>query len=173
MGSNIDPTDQVIVTISGDTTGFVTGNPPNDATGDLDAIVSLPGAGWTLDSEEWEISTDPTLGTASIDPLTGTWIYTVDPAVFDSLDFGEIVSDTFVVTLTVFASNPGGRQFFNTATQAVTINIEGVCFTAGTLIDTDSEPVEIEKLAVGDLVATADNGPQPIRWIEGSHVSVE
>ncbi|KUJ73314.1 hypothetical protein AVO45_14585 [Ruegeria marisrubri] len=87
MGSNIDPADQIIVTISGDTTRFVTGNPPNDATGDLDATVGLPGFNWTPGLQLWEISTGPTLGTASINLLTGTWTYTVDPA--ESLFLGE------------------------------------------------------------------------------------
>ncbi|MCJ1900971.1 MULTISPECIES: Hint domain-containing protein [Paracoccus] len=39
------------------------------------------------------------------------------------------------------------------------------CFTAGTLIDTPQGPVPVESLSVGDLVLTADHGPQPIRWI--------
>lgn len=39
------------------------------------------------------------------------------------------------------------------------------CFTAGTLIDTPQGAVAVETLAVGDLVLTADHGPQPIRWI--------
>lgn len=33
------------------------------------------------------------------------------------------------------------------------------------LIDTPNGPMPIENLLCGDLVATADNGPQPIRWI--------
>jgi len=40
-----------------------------------------------------------------------------------------------------------------------------VCFTPGTLIATPAGPRPIETLAVGDLVDTADDGPQPIRWI--------
>ncbi|MDF3853754.1 Hint domain-containing protein [Paracoccus sp. P2] len=39
------------------------------------------------------------------------------------------------------------------------------CFTAGTLIDTPDGPVPVESLSVGDLVLTADHGPQPVRWI--------
>ena len=39
------------------------------------------------------------------------------------------------------------------------------CFTAGTAITTPRGDVLIEDLRVGDLVDTADNGPQPIRWI--------
>jgi len=40
-----------------------------------------------------------------------------------------------------------------------------ICFTSGTLIRTPSGERPIETLAVGDLVLTEANGPQPIRWI--------
>ncbi|MEL7215851.1 MAG: Hint domain-containing protein [Pseudomonadota bacterium] len=40
-----------------------------------------------------------------------------------------------------------------------------VCFTRGTWISTVAGPRLIETLRVGDLVLTADNGPQPLRWI--------
>ncbi|SDD35763.1 Hint domain-containing protein [Paracoccus isoporae] len=39
------------------------------------------------------------------------------------------------------------------------------CFTRGTLIRTVRGDVPVEELAVGDLVMTRENGPQPIRWI--------
>ncbi len=44
---------------------------------------------------------------------------------------------------------------------------EGVipCFTAGTTVKTPDGLRKIECLKVGDLVITADNGSQPIRWI--------
>lgn len=44
------------------------------------------------------------------------------------------------------------------------------CFAAGTLIDTADGPRRIETLCVGDLVHTADDGPQPIRWTGGTEV---
>lgn len=46
-----------------------------------------------------------------------------------------------------------------------------VCFTAGTLIDTPDGPRRVEDLRVGDLVLTADDGPQPIRWVGRRTVS--
>ncbi len=39
------------------------------------------------------------------------------------------------------------------------------CFTAGTCVDTPQGPVAVETLAIGDIVLTKDNGPQPVRWI--------
>jgi hypothetical protein len=46
-----------------------------------------------------------------------------------------------------------------------------VCFTPGTVISTPTGPRVIETLQVGDLVITADNGLQAIRWIGTKHVS--
>jgi len=39
------------------------------------------------------------------------------------------------------------------------------CFTPGTMIVTDHGPVAVEKLAIGDLVQSRDNGFQPLRWV--------
>ncbi|MEX5728501.1 hypothetical protein Ga0609869_001854 [Rhodovulum iodosum] len=39
------------------------------------------------------------------------------------------------------------------------------CFCLGTLIETAAGPLPVECLREGDLVMTADHGPQPIRWI--------
>jgi hypothetical protein len=45
-------------------------------------------------------------------------------------------------------------------------NIENViCFTPGTLVATVRGLRAVERLSIGDLVLTRDNGPQPIRWI--------
>lgn len=40
-----------------------------------------------------------------------------------------------------------------------------ICFSAGTLIDTDRGPRPIEKLRPGDKVRTRGNGMRPVRWI--------
>ena len=47
------------------------------------------------------------------------------------------------------------------------------CFTAGTRIATPDGPRLVEALRVGDLVETADNGPQPIRWIGSRTLGAE
>lgn len=39
------------------------------------------------------------------------------------------------------------------------------CFTVGTWIDTACGRKRVEELEIGDLVTTADNGNQPVRWI--------
>ena len=39
------------------------------------------------------------------------------------------------------------------------------CFVAGTLIRTDRGEVPVDRLRIGDLVLTGDDGMQPIRWI--------
>ncbi|MBY8975736.1 Hint domain-containing protein [Rhodobacteraceae bacterium NNCM2] len=45
------------------------------------------------------------------------------------------------------------------------------CFTAGTLIETDTGPRLVEEIRVGDLVHTMDHGLQPVRWIGSRHFS--
>jgi hypothetical protein len=40
-----------------------------------------------------------------------------------------------------------------------------VCFGEGTRIATPQGPRAIETLAIGDLINTMDNGPQPLRWV--------
>ncbi|MEM7190323.1 MAG: Hint domain-containing protein [Pseudomonadota bacterium] len=42
---------------------------------------------------------------------------------------------------------------------------DNICFAAGTLILTDHGPVAVERLQLGDLVETQDNGLQAIKWI--------
>ena len=39
-----------------------------------------------------------------------------------------------------------------------------ICFTPGTMIETDKGRVAVEDLRAGDLVMTRDNGLQPLRW---------
>jgi len=39
------------------------------------------------------------------------------------------------------------------------------CFVAGTMIRTDRGDVPVDRLRIGDLVVTRDDGLQPIRWI--------
>lgn len=47
------------------------------------------------------------------------------------------------------------------------------CFTRGTMICAPAGPKPIETLKIGDLVETLDNGPQAIRWIGTSPISLK
>jgi len=51
----------------------------------------------------------------------------------------------------------------NFATSGHTIDF--ACFTEGTLIDTPTGPVSVERLRMGDVVLTASGGMRPVRWI--------
>lgn len=172
MVSNAPP-GAINITITGDTTGDVTGTPPNVETGDLDASIDLPLPGWSFFFSDWEISDAPDLGAATIDGSTGEWTYTVDPAEFDALDFGEIAEDTFEVEFSVFAFGPGGGLFVETETQEVTISIEGVCFVMGTPIRTSKGYEMVENLLPGDIVWTRDHGQKEIQLLESNSVSLK
>ncbi|MEM8690859.1 MAG: Hint domain-containing protein [Pseudomonadota bacterium] len=68
-----------------------------------------------------------------------------------------------------------GTVTFGDGSTATFQNIENVvipCFTPGSIAETMHGPVAVEKLAVGDLVMTRDNGVQPIRWIGHKHLPV-
>ncbi|WP_425101063.1 Hint domain-containing protein [Tropicibacter sp. S64] len=69
---------------------------------------------------------------------------------------------------------PGDSLTFTGATADANFytveNTGVVCFTKGTLIRTPRGEVPIERLRVGDLVVTRDNGPQPLIWTGRRHV---
>ena len=46
-----------------------------------------------------------------------------------------------------------------------------LCFTPGTMIGTARGPVEVSRLCPGELILTADAGPQPLRWISRTRLS--
>ncbi len=57
-------------------------------------------------------------------------------------------------------------SFVTTQTSVTPEQMEAIpCFTPGTLIETKWGPRAVETLKVGDLIATADNGYQTLRWI--------
>ncbi len=45
---------------------------------------------------------------------------------------------------------------------------ELICYVQGSLIETAKGPVAVEKLRVGDLIKTKDNGMVPVRWVDFS-----
>ncbi len=47
------------------------------------------------------------------------------------------------------------------------------CFATGTMIRTETGPLPVERLRIGQNVLTRDDGPQPIRWIGRRTVAAE
>lgn len=57
-----------------------------------------------------------------------------------------------------------GRDSQGTDTDTITINVT-ICVARGTLIDTETGPVPVEDLRIGDMVHTLDGPARPVRWI--------
>ncbi len=74
---------------------------------------------------------------------------------------GDVEQMNFTYTV----NGPGG----NTATGLVNVTTIP-CFVAGTMILTPTGERPVEDLAIGDLVVTHDDGPQPVRWIGRRHM---
>ena len=124
------------------------------------------GAQWTVSGNDSASG----LGTIAI---TGfTYGDTIDLTGFVAVS-ETVTGDTLVLT------NQGGSQDTLTiqgsfVTGGFGLSVDGsgtgtdvtvICFAAGTLIDTPTGEVQVEKLSVGDLVLTAHNGPRPVKWI--------
>lgn len=84
----------------------------------------------------------------------------------DTLDLNKLVDRN-----TLNFTDDGTGTFSGTATlfSGATLNFSNIeniiCFTPSTLIDTPNGPKDVDLLEEGDLVLTADDGAQPIRWI--------
>ncbi|MFB9224040.1 Hint domain-containing protein [Paracoccus cavernae] len=65
-------------------------------------------------------------------------------------------------TLSVRARDSATLESQDVRIQAPNLSVP--CFTAGTMIRTPEGERAVETLAVGDLILTLDNGPQPLRW---------
>ena len=78
-----------------------------------------------------------------------TFVRLPDGYQVQQLEIGEVVGDNY-----------GGVYQNSSSTSTV------VCFVAGTQIETETGPVPIERLRVGDKVWTQDHAFQPITWIE-------
>ena len=90
----------------------------------------------------------------------------------DDFDVLDLSGYGWARTDVAYSSAESGTVTFYDADGAVLgtmnfVEIEKVvpCFTAGTLIDTPSGPRPVESLRPGDLVATLDDGLQPVRWV--------
>lgn len=72
---------------------------------------------------------------------------------------GGLLTDILDTALIQYSFDPNGQLILDNA------EIDIVCFALGTMILTDRGEVAIHDLAVGDMVVTRDDGPQPICWI--------
>ncbi len=166
----------VQIFITGDDTGEVTAGSDPIAEGTVFAFewdffangFALPSDGDLEDPifASWTISTPPEYGAATISSpgFSADWVYTLNeshPAVQD-LEFGETLEDSFVIRA---ISVDDGDIF--AGFQTVDITIFGVCFANETAIETINGPVAVEDLRPGSLVATVDDGFQPVFWVGG------
>lgn len=98
-------------------------------------------------------------GTLSFNATTGAFTFTIDRAAVFATGSDQVVE----ISVT-------GTDSQGTDTDRIFINLT-ICVARGTLIETDTGPVPVEDLRIGDMVLTADGPPQPIRWIGCSHVT--
>lgn len=88
------------------------------------------------------------------DTITGITYYTADGRAVFTPDDGSVLEDATFLSST----------WVTNSTQHPVGALGPPCFVAGTLIRTVRGERPVERLAVGDLVWTKDNGLQPIRW---------
>ncbi len=83
----------------------------------------------------------------------------LQPYLSDDGNFGTLISlpDGSVTQVKWLNYNTQSASNF-------TFESSPICFTPGTLIETDAGLVPVEDLAVGDRVLTLDNGFEPVRW---------
>jgi hypothetical protein len=95
--------------------------------------------------------------------LQGAYDTHVDPSNPDVMTFKYIGSDGLEHTGYARLMDGGEKNFLTNPSPII------ICFARGSMITTPRGQVAVETLRVGDLVITADNGLQAIRWI-GSKV---
>ncbi len=96
---------------------------------------------------------------------------------YDTVDLNglTIVSGSYRASRDTDGNSNSGTVRLTDGANFYTLNfteIEApICFCRGTLIETINGAVAVEKLRVGDLILTKDNGYQPIRWLRGRIVA--
>lgn len=160
LTAQIDPLSGSVVTDG--THYFLLTDMPLDG-GHIDVTLSLDVQGQHFEASGpiWDV----------IDQLTGQ---------IDAYDFGSGEADAADVIAALNANAGGVRGAVNATALSSPLNPDGTheippdelfCFCAGTMIETDRGPVAVEDLAKGDMIATRDNGFQPVRWIGSVKVS--
>lgn len=158
----------------GDTTAGSTGGPdawtfeidltdPSATTvsGDFD-VVSLVSGASLGEAGNYAFSALNTgaYGSVITNSTDGTFTFTVDRAAVIASGSDQVVS--FTIT---------GTSGANSDVDDVIINIL-ICVLRGTLVETETGPLPVECLRVGDRVLTRDHGVQPVRWIGSRKLSM-
>ncbi len=150
------------------------------------AVQALAAPNFFLTDDEYDIfpnqsiTVDPTLNDVApgqsiifINEINGQ---AVEPGDAVTLATGETITLNEDGTLTITADGDLGTVTFEYSASygmghakppkagIVTLNTVP-CFVAGTMIRTDRGDVPVERLRLGDMVLTRDDGLQPIRWI--------
>lgn len=99
-----------------------------------------------------------------------------DETLGDTLNLGGLINSLNDITYTNTDDSAGGLGGTFTLADGTVVTFSEIenlviCFAAGTRILTPQGERLIEDLQVGDMVITADNGLQPIRWIGTRSVS--
>ncbi|SMO99060.1 Hint domain-containing protein [Paracoccus laeviglucosivorans] len=72
-----------------------------------------------------------------------------------------------------YAGSMTSTSYVNSSSDFV-INIDDItCFTSGTLIRTKGGLVAVEKLQIGDEIATVDSGFQALRWVGSTQITAQ
>lgn len=116
-----------------------------------------------LDSSDTVGTGDIIVDGGSTDETNGDTLYLGKFADLSTLTYTDDGTGSYTGSVLL---DTGGTLYFQ--------DIEHIiCFTPGTLIDTPDGPRAIERLSVGDLVNTVDDGPKPLRWIGRSWVKAQ
>ena len=97
--------------------------------------------------------------------ILGAFNIVPDPGKDNALNFEYIGADS--QTYTGFIHAKGDETDWD----GIAAPIICICLTKGTLVATENGEVPVEDLKVGDLVITADNGLQAIRWVGRKYIS--
>lgn len=135
------------------------GNDVTTVSGDFDEVpIGGGGASEANQGYDFSVTSGDEYGDLTFDATTGEFTFTIDrDAVFAS---GS--DQTIVIAVT-------GSDSQGTDSDTIVINVT-ICVARGTLIDTETGPVPVEDLRIGDRVLTVDGPAQPVRWVGCRHV---
>jgi VCBS repeat-containing protein len=138
----------------------LTGADVTTVSGDFDEVPMMGGgASEATQGYTFTVTQGGEYGDLEYDPATGEFEFHVDREAI--LASGS--DQTIVISVT-------GRDSQGTDTDTIIINVT-ICVARGTLIDTETGPVPVEDLRIGDRVCTLDGPARPVRWIGCRHVS--